>query len=110
MPRWVNVCPADSLKPGQAKSVSVLARPYAVFNADGTLHGMEAACGHMKANLAAGRLYGSIVECAMHGWEYDVRTGECLTLPHAPLRKCAVKIEDGIIWIDIERPPIAASE
>jgi nitrite reductase/ring-hydroxylating ferredoxin subunit len=102
--RWFRVCRVEELKEGQARSITVLARPYAVFNVDGALYGLDAACAHMKANLAAGRLYGNIVECAVHGWEYDVRTGECLTVPHDPLRTHPVKIEDGYVWIGLIWP------
>lgn len=79
-----------------------MAKPYVVFNVENQLYGLDGACGHMKANLAAGRLYGNIVECVMHGWEYDVTTGECLTVAHTPLRTHPVKTEDGYIWIGLE--------
>jgi nitrite reductase/ring-hydroxylating ferredoxin subunit len=100
--RWFKVCRIADLKPGQARSITILAKPYAVFNVNGTLHGLEASCRHMKANLAAGRLYGDIVECAMHGWEYNVVTGECLTVPDDPLQKYPVKVENNDIWIGID--------
>jgi nitrite reductase/ring-hydroxylating ferredoxin subunit len=104
MAKWFKVCPVQDLKPGRAASVSLYARPYAVFNVDGKLYGMDGGCAHMKANLAAGQLYGNIVECAMHGWEYDVTTGECLTIPEIRLRTFPVKIEGDFVWIDIEKP------
>jgi len=99
--RWFKVCRIADLKPGQARSITVLAKPYAVFNVNGSLHGLEASCRHMKANLASGRLYGEIVECIMHGWEYNVTTGECLTVSDQPLQKCPVKVENNDIWIGI---------
>lgn len=101
-PRWFKVCRVEELKPGQSRSITLLAKPYAVFNVDGALYGLDGACGHMKANLAAGRLYGKIVECAMHGWEYDVTTGECLTVPHDPLRMHPVKVENECVWIGLD--------
>ncbi|HEY3294478.1 MAG TPA: Rieske (2Fe-2S) protein [bacterium] len=102
MPRWFKVCRTDDVKPGHAASVSLYARPYAVFNVDGRLYGMDGGCAHMKANLASGAMYGNIVECAMHGWEYDVTTGECLTIPGVRLKTHPLKIEEGFVWIDIE--------
>jgi nitrite reductase/ring-hydroxylating ferredoxin subunit len=102
MPRWYKVCRTSELKPGHAHSISILARPYAVFNVGGSLFGLEASCGHMKANLATGTLLGNVVECAMHGWEYDVTTGECLTVPGDSLRTLPVKIESDFIWIALE--------
>jgi nitrite reductase/ring-hydroxylating ferredoxin subunit len=105
MLKWFKVCKADDLKPGQARSISLLARPFGVFNVDGKLYGMDAGCRHMKANLAAGRLYGTVVQCVMHGWEYDVTTGESLTVPDDPLTTYPVKIEDDQVWIGLEWPP-----
>lgn len=104
MAKWAKVCREEDLKPGKAASVSLYARPYAVFNVDGTLYGMDGGCAHMKANLAAGTLYGNVVECGMHGWEFDVTTGECLTIPGVRLRTFPVKCEEGFVWIDTEKP------
>lgn len=37
-------------------------------------------CPHMKADLLKfGHLEDSIVTCKMHGWQFDIKTGNCLT-------------------------------
>ncbi len=37
-------------------------------------------CPHLKADLARfGRLENGILTCSMHGWQFDIETGECLT-------------------------------
>jgi len=106
--RWFKVCRTDELKDGQARSIRLAARPYAVFKVDGALYGLDGACGHMKANLASGRLCGDVVECAMHGWEYRVTDGECLTVPGMRLAQHPVKTEDGQVWIGLEWPADAS--
>jgi nitrite reductase/ring-hydroxylating ferredoxin subunit len=103
--RWFKVCREIELKPGQGKSVSLLGRPYAVFNVEGSLYGMDGACRHMKANLAAGRLDGNVLECFMHGWRYDVTTGECLTREYGRVSTYPVKLDSGNVLIGIEWPP-----
>ena len=108
--RWFRVCKEDDLKPGQARSIMLLARPYAVFNVGGKLFGIEAACRHAKANLAAGKLEGNVVECFMHGWRYDVTTGECLTESYGQVRTYPVKSEGGFVWIGMEWPPMSGSD
>lgn len=110
MIRWFKVCRDIELKPGQARSITLLARPYAVFNVDGEICGMDAACRHAHANLAAGRLDGPIVTCFMHGWQYDVTTGECLTRDYGRVATYPVKVEDGFVWIGLEWPPPAREE
>jgi nitrite reductase/ring-hydroxylating ferredoxin subunit len=102
MKRWMFVCPAEDLKPGQAASVLVESRQFAVFNVDGVLYGLDAICRHQHANLAAGQLFGNVIECAMHGWEYDVITGECLTIPDEALSTYPVKVEDDQVWIEVD--------
>ncbi|MBU0692282.1 non-heme iron oxygenase ferredoxin subunit [bacterium] len=102
--KWFKVCPEQELKPGRAKSVRLFGRPFAVFNLDGRLFGIDAACRHMKANLTGGKLEGSVVTCPMHGWKYDVRTGKCLTQPDSDVNTLPVKIKDNTIWIEIELP------
>jgi nitrite reductase (NADH) small subunit len=42
------------------------------------------------------------VQCCMHGWEFDVTTGECLTVPEMDLKTFPAKLEDGNVWIGID--------
>ena len=44
-------------------------------------------------------LYGNIVECDLHGWRFDVTTGECFTKKSCSIETYEVVIEDG--WIKI---------
>ncbi len=110
MIRWFKVCRQIELKPGQARSISLLARPYAVFNVGGELYGVDGACRHAGGNLAAGKLSGRVVECFMHHWRYDVTTGECLTTPEVRLKTYPVKVDDGFVWIGLEWPPAESTE
>jgi nitrite reductase (NADH) small subunit len=103
--RWFKVCKADELSAGKARSISLYGRPFAVFNVDGELFGIDGACRHAKANLAYGKLEGEIVECFMHGWRYNVKTGECLTHDYGRVKQHPVKIEADSIWIGVDWPP-----
>ena len=38
-------------------------------------------CSHSEADLADGEVYDCKVECPLHGAEFDLKTGEALTLP-----------------------------
>src|SRR5687767_2095654 len=52
----------------------------AVFNVNGEFCAISNICPHKGARLADGILCGGIIECGLHGWQFDVRTGECLTV------------------------------
>lgn len=102
--RWFKVCHRDELKDGQSRSITILGKPYAVFAIAGELFGLDSACRHMRANLAVGNLKGSVVTCYMHQWQYDVRSGKCLTANGADTVSRPVKIEENVIWISVEWP------
>ena len=70
----------------------------AVYNVNGEYYATENFCPHKGALLSDGRLCGHIVECGWHGWQFDVRTGECLTV-NEPIRRFLVIEVDGGLWL-----------
>jgi nitrite reductase/ring-hydroxylating ferredoxin subunit len=71
----------------------------ALFNINGKYSAIENFCPHKGYPLADSRLYGGIVECDLHGWRFDVSTGECFTKKDCSLENYEVVIEEG--WIKI---------
>ncbi|NUO19110.1 Rieske 2Fe-2S domain-containing protein [bacterium] len=102
--RWFKVCKQTELKDGSARSITILGKPYAVFSVSGELFGLDAACRHMRANLASGSLQGTVVTCFMHQWQYDITNGRCLTQEGYDTISRDVKIEDGYIYISVDWP------
>jgi UDP-MurNAc hydroxylase len=48
---------------------------------------MERYCPHRRADLSIfGEVDGGILTCALHGWQFDLRTGRCLTADDRRLR------------------------
>lgn len=56
-----------------------------VFEVDGYLYGIANRCPHRAGPLSRGRLEnidGTLaVRCPMHGWLFDLKTGQCLNQP-----------------------------
>ena len=71
----------------------------ALFNVDGKYHAIENFCPHKGFPLADSRLYGEIVECDLHGWRFDVTSGQCFTKASCPLESYKVVVEDGWIYV-----------
>jgi NAD(P)H-dependent nitrite reductase small subunit len=71
----------------------------ALFNVSGNFYATENFCPHKGAPLADSRLYGNVVECDLHGWRFDVTSGECFTKKSCSIETYEVLIEDG--WIKI---------
>jgi nitrite reductase/ring-hydroxylating ferredoxin subunit len=71
----------------------------ALFNVGGKFYAIENFCPHKAAPLADSRLYGTTVECDLHGWRFDVRNGECYTKKNCSIEAYEVLIEDEMIKI-----------
>ena len=71
----------------------------AVFNIDGEYYAIDNFCPHKGAPLSEGLLCGHIIECSLHGWQFDVRTGDCLTVPER-IRTFRVTKEKGILKVE----------
>ncbi|MCK6526412.1 non-heme iron oxygenase ferredoxin subunit [Myxococcota bacterium] len=75
------VAKRSDLPPGTGKVVKAIEREYALFNVDGEFFAIENECPHAQAPLGQGELEGHVVTCGGHGWQFDVRTGECVSRP-----------------------------
>ena len=73
----------------------------AIYNVDGEFYATENFCPHRGAPLSEGALCGHVVECGWHGWQFDVRTGECLTVRET-IKTYALSIEEGVVTVQIE--------
>ena len=70
----------------------------AVYNVDGEFYATDNFCPHKGAPLSEGLLCEHVIECALHGWQFDVRNGECLTVLDR-LKTYEVFVEDGFIKV-----------
>ena len=77
------------------KSICVTKIGDEVFAVDDT-------CSHSDASLSEGDVTGFKIECWLHGAEFDLRTGEALTLPaNIPLETYAVSIDGNAVTVEI---------
>ncbi len=89
------------IAPGTTLRVAAGEDEILLCNVDGTIYAIEDVCTHDGAPLDQGELEGCRIVCPRHGANFDVRTGEALTLPAIlPLPMYAVRVEDDAIYID----------
>jgi nitrite reductase/ring-hydroxylating ferredoxin subunit len=93
------VATIDDLQPGACFRVELPnGDELAVYNVGGEFYAMENFCPHKGALLSEGIMCGHIVECGLHGWQFDVRSGECLTV-REKLKTYEVVVEDGLVKV-----------
>ena len=89
----------EDLRPGECVSFALPdGNELAVYNVDGEFYATENFCPHRGARLTEGLMCGHIVECGLHGWQFDVRSGECLTVRER-INTYRVTIEDQLVKV-----------
>jgi len=88
----VTVAKVGDVRPGETKVVVVAGRPVALYNVNGSFFATDNTCLHRAGPLGEGFLDGAVITCPMHGWQYDVRTGQSFMNPAAKLRTYRVVV------------------
>lgn len=97
---WPLVARAGELPPGARRVVRQDGQEIALFNVEGRLYAVGNRCPHRGGPLVRGRIetvsgprenMGTVpagdcphaVRCPIHGWLFDLATGQCLNQPQA---------------------------
>jgi nitrite reductase/ring-hydroxylating ferredoxin subunit len=99
MTGFVRVAKVSEIPPGKMLPVRVEGEDLVLYNVNGTLHATRDSCTHQSFPLSKGALRGKYVRCALHGWEYDVTTGQYQGHPAIRVRCFPVKVEGDEVWI-----------
>jgi nitrite reductase/ring-hydroxylating ferredoxin subunit len=103
MAEFAKVARTSDIQPGEIKSFVVDTAVIAICNVDGEFYVIKDECSHMNYPLSDGILEGETITCAYHGAEFNVTTGEVLSLPAVePIETFEVKVEGDDIYILME--------
>ncbi len=76
MLKYAHVADTNDIRPGAGRTLDVFGTPVAVFNVDGKYYATHDHCLMPGDSLGAADLHGTVATCPLHGWKFDVRTGE----------------------------------
>ena len=92
----------SELTPGAPKLVMVDGVPVCVALFEDQVYAIGDTCTHSDASLSEGEMNGPLIECWLHGAEFDLRTGEALTLPaNIAAKTYPVSINDDVVEIQV---------
>ncbi len=89
----------DWEKGSPSKIVSALGDEIAVFK---TLEGFKACqniCPHAGGSLGKGANDGKTVTCPLHGWQFDLEKGNCLTEPGNDIKIYQIEVKEGEVFL-----------
>ena len=96
------VAGVDEIKSGSYKLVGVGGREVAVLNLDGKFHAFENVCPHMGGPVGEGIIENGVVTCPLHGWNFDITTGESRNMPGQKLNTFEVKVAGQDVLVRVE--------
>ena len=89
-----------SLPDGGVELVVADGLDVALFRRGAEIFAIGNECAHKGGNLCDGRVEGDIVTCPLHGWEFDLRSGACMTIPGESVPRFVVSVEDRAIYLE----------
>jgi nitrite reductase (NADH) small subunit len=77
--------------------------PYqiALFRAGDEVNAIDNECPHAGASLSMGSTDGETVACPWHCWEFNCRTGACISVEDYDVETYRVVIEAGIVKVEL---------
>jgi 3-phenylpropionate/trans-cinnamate dioxygenase ferredoxin component len=101
--------------PGRTKYCVVEGRPVLLANCEGRIYALGGICPHRSNPLDGAVLWGHLLDCPWHHFQYDVRTGEnyfpknvypedlpALQRQLEPLPTYRVELRGSEIWVQLE--------
>ncbi|HME93428.1 MAG TPA: Rieske 2Fe-2S domain-containing protein [Methylomirabilota bacterium] len=96
----VKAMPVAAVTSGKGVLASVDGRDVAVFRRGEELLAIGNDCPHQGGSLCDGWVEGDIVVCPLHGWEFDMRTGACMTVPGESVPRYIATVEDRTVYLE----------
>jgi len=92
----------DQLQSGKPVKLEKEGKSICVTRIGDEIFAIDDTCTHAEASLTEGDVSGFKIECWLHGAEFDLRTGEAITLPATiALATYPVKIEANSVTVEI---------
>lgn len=117
----VPVCRIKELPPNKREIVFVESEPIAVINYQGDYYAIQNTCLHQHGPVSEGRVKGRLtaewsepgervkeyfdenepaIACPLHGWEYDLKTGEHLADCNYTLTTYDIILKGDMIYLE----------
>ena len=100
---FVKVASVNDVPEGEGKVVTANGKEIALFKQGGNFYAIDNTCKHMGGALGEGWLEDAIVTCPLHGWRYDIKSGQCEMFPGSDIKvdTFPVKVEGNDVLVDV---------
>ncbi len=99
---YATLCKLDDLSEGESASfTSEGVELLLLWPRKGELKAFQGTCPHQEISLAEALFYGDTLTCQAHRWVFDARTGQGFAPHFSSLAQYALRIEDGLVQVDV---------
>lgn len=98
-----------SFPEGAGRLVKVDGREIAVFRLGESIFALDNACPHMGGALSEGVVRDGVVACPLHGWTFDVRTGQGVEPASERVGCHPVRVDGGRVLVQLGLPAARGS-
>ncbi|HEY3294747.1 MAG TPA: non-heme iron oxygenase ferredoxin subunit [bacterium] len=107
----IRICSVKDIPKGEGKAFKVGSLDLAIFRTEDGYFASSDICSHEEEHLHDGWLEGHCIECPRHGSQFDLKTGEALSLPAIdPIEVYELKLEGDDIFVTIPEKYLASVE
>jgi nitrite reductase (NADH) small subunit len=99
MPEFQPIAKIEDVPEGRGITVQTAQRDVALFKIGGEIFALDGACPHKGGPLGEGLCHEGTVYCPLHGWQFNIRTGECVDRPDKPAERLPVRIAGQMIEV-----------
>jgi len=91
----------NELAEGMVRGALAGSKKVALARMGGKVYCFDNTCAHMGGPLGEGAMEGGAVKCPWHGNKFDVKTGQCTTLPALKIATFKAIVKDGEIYVEV---------
>jgi 3-phenylpropionate/trans-cinnamate dioxygenase ferredoxin subunit len=101
---FFEIAPVEDLPSGERLFVDIGETPIVILNIAGEFFAIGDVCTHDDGPLGDGAVEGYKVICPRHGAEFDVRTGNAISMPAVvDIPAYPVQVRDGVIFVGVPK-------
>lgn len=98
---WQDVGLLTSIPEGDVTAVELEQASVLLTRSGGEVRAFPNACAHLGMPLDQGEVRDHVLTCRYHGFRFDLRTGECLTVPEVQLPRFPTRMEGDRVLVQV---------
>ena len=102
---FVRACALTDIPDTNALAVRVGDVAIAVVRSHDEIFAIHDVCSHAEVALSEGDVFDGVIDCWLHGSEFELKTGKPLSLPATePVAVYPVKIDGDAVYVNVDNP------